>query len=274
MFRDLVTAQASQASESEASGSPYPVADPGYRAIPKIAKDDDGMSASVVKVDRSAWGSTTCGLTGLLAVRLANCATVFGASAEWNGETMATQGQSNWKLVTRTGDIAGITGREVWQDQRTGLLWSSKVSTSTNWCKASGSNFISGNPAAEDDPNNYCDNSTYQNVTGLAISACYEDDGTYFTSSDASIDNGGKAGLGRASTPAVAWRLPTANDYFNAEVNGIRFVLPDMLTIGDYEWTATVNGNARSQAHRWYGQNGYDTWGTRSGSYDVRCVGR
>lgn len=261
------------------------------RAIPSILKDDDGNAGtSVTYVDRTGWGSNTCGTTGAIETRITNCASVFngtltgctdmvstnatdctnnsaiwraGSTATWDGAVNGNAGQSTWKLVTRTADtdLSG-RGREVWRDERTGLLWSSLVSGSAermvdkanggsfrgttvddnktiNWCKASGSNNIVGNPAAEDDPNNYCDNATYQNTTGDAISACYE--GAGFTNTDTisnGIDGAGKAGL---HSPAVSWRLPTKYDYQQADNDGIRFVMPEMGPNGSWsEWSASV----------------------------------
>lgn len=294
--RDAATSQVSLQTEAVTNAaSVYTHADPGYRAIPKIAKDDDGYTGgSVTMVDRTSWdtacdsstGATggsadspcKCGLSGNISARIADCAAhgTMGTGATWDGAAKGNAGQGAWKLVTRTGAVTSSMGREVWQDQRTMLLWSSKISTALNWCKASGSNQIAGNPVAEDDPNNYCDLAgTYQSTAGQAVSACFEDEGTYFTQTDAGIDPGGKAGLDRSSTPVVGWRLPTKYDYGTAESNGIRFVMPDMVAItGGYEWSASVNASIRNSAWIFYGASGNVYSLSHVSPYSVRCVGR
>lgn len=276
--RNLATTQVDQLTESVTNaGIDYTSADPGYRAVPKITKDDDGYTGgSVTYVDRSTWASTTCGTTqATLNARIADCATVFGANATWDGSIKGNAGQGQWKLVSRTGGISSGRGREVWQDQRTMLLWSSAVSSSLNWCKASGSNNIAGNPTAENDAQNYCNNATYQNTSGLAISACFEDGNVNFTTTDAGIHNAGKAGLMRSSTPAVKWRLPSVYDQQQANINGIRFVFPDMGTNSiNYEWSASVYSGYRYYAWMFVPGDGSFVYGSRNSSSAVRCVGR
>ena len=225
------------------------------RAVPKVKLDDDGFTGeNITYVDRTGWNNTSCGTSQATidgaGGRIAHCATVFGAEATWDGAVKGNSGQSVWKLVVRTGNIhASGRAREVWRDERTGLLWSSLVSGSAddyivktagsetggggttddnkrmNWCKASGANKITGNAAAGDDDQGYCDgavkfigndiwnqapddtpgndNDNFQTASGNAISACFE--GTGFVNSDTisisrgdgeMIDNAGKAGLG------------------------------------------------------------------------------
>lgn len=205
-------------------------------------------------MDRTGWSTNTCGTAqATIELRIADCAAhgTIGPGATWDGSTKGQAGQGLWKLVARTGDVASSVGKEVWQDTQTGLLWSSKLTpTGTNWCKASGSNFITNNPSAEDDPNNYCDNATYQNTgvgpTVKAVSVCYEDGGVYFTDSDGAILTSGKAGLGLASTPSVRWRIPTVYDYLIADAHGLKFVLPDFTS--GFEWTGTIYSAASVNA--------------------------
>lgn len=282
------------------AGAAYP-ASGTIRSIPSIMKDDDGYrGGSVAYVDRTGWGTNSCGTSQLtVELRIADCTAhpQIGAQAVWVGESSGNAGQSTWKLVTRTGNhhISGRS-REVWRDERMGLLWSGLLSgvadnkiggiggggTSSdgkyiNWCKSSGSNFIAGNPAAEDDPINHCDNSSYQNTSGDAISACFE--GAGFTNIDTIsnvIDSGGKAGLGMSSTPAVSWRLPTLYDYQQASIDGIRFVLAEMgPNSWSDEWTATIRSENRDYAWMFEGQTGSFEMSSRNyNSYGVRCVGR
>lgn len=249
-----------------------------YHPVPTIATDGDGGDAAdVTFVQRGAWGGTTCGTSqATIEARIQDCFTTIGATATWDGTTNGNAGQGTWKLVSRGGPLAGGLGREVWKDMRTGLLWSSKISANVGWCRATGSNFITNNPYAEDDPQDRCDNASLQNTgTGpatKAVSACYEDDGTYFTNVHGTIDNAGKVGLGFNSTPSVRWRLPTIYDYKMADINGIRFVLPDSNT--DHEWTSTIWSGDRNYAQTVDGSDGTFAWQNRNGDRPARCVGR
>ena len=286
MHREKGTAQWSMVTESTTNaGVAYTNSNSGYRAVSSIMKDDDGYTGgSVIHVDRSTWGATTCGtVQATLNARIADCATVFGADATWDGTVKGNAGQAVWKLVSRTGDALDQRGREVWRDERTGLLWSSLVSNYNNgaltWCKAVGNNNITGNPTAEVHPQGYCDNSSYQ-TTGTApadkaVSACFEDDGTYFTTTDPNLDNAGKAGLMRASTPSVAWRLPSKYDFQQADNDGFRFVMPDAgPNSSGYEWSSSVYSGIRRYAWIFYSIYGYVFNDVRNVIYPVRCVGR
>jgi hypothetical protein len=279
------------------AGMAYTQNDPGYRVVPRIASDDIGQSV-VATVNRTGWAATTCGTAqATIEARIADCATTFGATATWDGRVNGNRGEGVWKLVSRTADMVGTgttaKGREVWRDEKTGLLWSSKVTNTSaadgiNWCKASGANNITNNPAAEDDPADFCDNATYQN-TGVgpavkAVSACFEDGGNYFTDVDpgGKIDSSGKAGLGLSSTPAVAWRLPNAYDYFEAHNNGLLYVVPDAVATSpndSFEWTATtIQYTAADYSHALWidGKRAYG-WGslkTKVDEMSARCVGR
>lgn len=253
-----------------------------YHPVPRIGSSDDAynLTTQVSLVDRTGWGATTCGTAQAnIGARIADCAVVFGANATWDGRQKGHNGEGVWRLVTRTGNASAGKGREVWQDQSTGLMWSSVVSSGLNWCKASGSsnsaesNIIAGN-FNEDDPNDICDNSFYQNQTTSPISAC--EDAVGFSSTDPDIDNGGKAGLSRSSTPKVAWRIPTIYDYMVANHDGLRFVMPDALnanTTGQ-EWTATIDSTDRLKAWLFDPTTGTRSKDERSFNYAVRCIGR
>lgn len=275
--RVLGQPQRTLASEVLQNGVPY---SPGGNAQFAVSRSNltDGASNASAYVTRSLWAGQTCGLTQTsVDERIANCAEVLGASAIYDGPSKGPGAESVWKLVSRTGEPSATSmGREVWRDERTGLLWSSLVSKAINWCKASGFNIIPGNPAQAVDDGAQCStSSTHQNQTGLAISACYEDGETNFTNTDGSaIDGAGKAGLGFASAPKVSWRLPTKFDYLQADLDGIRFVFPDTTT-GALEWMATsysVNGR---NAFTFDARTGLVGTSVRnSQTRAVRCVGR
>jgi hypothetical protein len=284
----------------------YPQNSSGYRAIPRITKDKIyNLSVSTNLVNRTGWdnncdsstgtagGSANsackCGLSGSISARIVNCSThgVIGTNATWSALQKGNSGESDWKLVTRTSsfDSGNNLSREVWRDERTGLLWSSLVSTGINWCQASGSNNITNNPAAENDPDNFCNNGTYQHVgsgpTIKAISSCLDDGENYFTEVDdihSAINNGGKGGLSSSSNPKVYWRLPTNADYLQASLDGIRYIFQDMVN-GNYEWSGTV-GLTTDYAVVFHAQSGTVTEVDRRGGfggftlYANRCVGR
>lgn len=157
------------------------------------------------------------------------------------------------------------------------MLWSSLISDATNWCKASGSSNNSGVSARyrEADGSSICNQSTYQNQTGLVISACVEETG--FTSTDASFNINGKANMGLSKTPYIRWRIPTIYDYEIAEYNGIRFVMPDMgpnRTSALSEWTGTMNSQARAEAWTFNSVDGSHRAINRTDIAGVRCLGR
>lgn len=102
-----------------------------YRDIPDFSKDDDGFIGTSCKY--APRPTNDCGTTqNTITGRIADCAITNPTTAIWNGATQCNGGEGLWKLVTRNG-----ANKEVWQDQRTGLLWSSIVGSS-NWCQASG----------------------------------------------------------------------------------------------------------------------------------------
>lgn len=106
-----------------------------YRIIPNVNTDDEGYSGTTCKY--APRPTVNCGSSGSIAARIADCADASknGSLATWDGSTQCSGGQGTWKLVTLV-----AANKEVWQDQRTGLLWSSEVTggAGINWCRASG----------------------------------------------------------------------------------------------------------------------------------------
>lgn len=239
----------------------------GYREIPDIYKDDDGFNESspVQRVDRSTWGKTTCGRTqNSIEARITDCKKQLGALAEWDGTLKGNAGQGLWKLVTRSGP-----GKEIWRDERTGLLWSSLVSEGTNWCKASGN--TQSHSTATCEPGS-------ENQTKPPISYCAEVEGVVSEVSGESYSKGtyspAKGGLGKKTTPSVIWRLPTIYDFQQANINGIRFVMPDTGAAGGYEQSSSVYSYFRDYAWQFHSSNGVIGYSSRLNLDRVRCVGR
>lgn len=248
------------------------------RKIPLAAgsnKDDDGYySNTVVEVNRTGWGSTTCGTTSgaSITARIADCVTAFGANATWDGAAKSNVGHGKFVLVARKG-----SGQEAWRDERTGLIWSSSLG-SNNWCRAAGV----GGAGSDDD--GLCDNASNQDQTNPE-SYCAEGTDNYGATLQSVLGENwstgvyanGKGGLGaHANAGAVSWRLPTREDYFQAYANGIGYVVPDFVD-GNYRWTASVYSAGSGSA--WY-FGAYDSGSVyvdgdvRVSSYEVRCVGR
>ena len=72
-------------------------------------------------------------------------------------------------------------------------------------------------------------------------------------------------------TTDITWRLPTRADYLQADLNGLRFVLPRTDAA---VWTATVSGENRENAWSIIPKTGELTSVVRSTNLAVRCVGR
>jgi hypothetical protein len=312
-FRDVastpITLQSEVTTYAGSGGSPNLPTTGGYayRDVPSILKDDDGYYNSdagcvtnctpVVSVTAAQHAAfVDCGTTQTsITARIADCTTQNGAAATWSGATDSNGGQGSWKMVTHQG-----ANKEVWQDQRTLLVWSSLVAPTAindNWCRAAGS-------AEAGDPSNYCNSATYQPEYPTAESECAEpvganpvpgwcSNGTAYSSSagctgaggtwTANTDNFGtgtysaaKGGMGASSTVLkVRWRLPTIHDYEQAEIDGVRSVMPDMGAFSTgYEWSASLVSYGRYNAWIFDGSGGGVGYGSRAVRGGVRCVGR
>ena len=227
-----ITQKQLTAGQNGTTYSPSPLPS-GYRSVTNINLDNNGKSGTSVTF--ASRPTVDCGIgKTTLTERIDDCAVKNREKAFWNGTTSGHAGQSNWNLVTRSG-----ANNEVWRDSRTGLIWSSLIRTKLNWCQAAGN-------IQTNDPKNICNNSNYQPEyeKRIARSAC-EETGTAPALSGDGTGPGGiwntqyhpvKGGLGANSTPSVRWRLPTSNDYKQADIDGIQFVMP----VFDNEWTATL----------------------------------
>lgn len=279
----------------------------GYHEVPLTTLDDEGtdpfsvIQRNIYPVDRTGWGTIQCGLDSTdinnlgannsIKARIADCGLIFGTGATWDGSQQGNAGQTTWQLVTRVYNATTANVSEVWLDKGTGMLWSSLVSRSINWCQASGNSNASNvtdSTAKESDPSGICTTATYQDQTN-AYSACYEDTG--FTNSKVGWEGASAKGnfnkTQSTTTPAVRWRIPTILDYEIAEYDGIRMVLPDMggnLALSDIEteWTGTTHANWTgssynySSAWTFNSRSGAHALSTRSTSSNVgvRCIGR
>ncbi len=354
-----------------------------YREVPNRMLDDDGQSG--LNCRYATRPTVNCGTTQTtIAARIADCASLNPNANSWDGARMCNGAQGNWKLVVR--DTSNL---EVWQDQQSGMLWSSKVSTSANWCQASGNTQdapvtlmygykgtpgtpitgngtvgnISGGSSSVDEyitvtfstataftvggancgggsviaggltttPGStvtwsrpgYCTFTITQGsinftnndkfwidseaaatfscapnaASGLQpaspVSFCAEAAGLSSPAGDnpgTGIYMAAKGRMGANSTPSVRWRLPTLSDYKLAEVNGIRFVMPDLGTGGinrqyrdssagagfpAVHWSATTGSLNRNNAFDYAGGSGQTTSSAITNTSRVtRCIGR
>ncbi|HLE01069.1 MAG TPA: hypothetical protein VJB59_12450 [Bdellovibrionota bacterium] len=179
-----------------------------------------------------------CGTAeGSIESRIADCA------EEWDGAVNTAGPAAKWKLVTRTADLD-----EVWLDSRTGLLWSDRLgAAATNFCNASGSNEdLSGIPGLANCSGipGWCDSASMVRYRGNLTSGVY-------------------------------WRLPTNFDWLQAEIDGVRFVLPRMADLSTY-WSSSFVDEVGSTRVRFFS----GTTGSISNAvaaieqHSVRCVGR
>jgi hypothetical protein len=289
----------------------------GYRDVPVVNTDDEGYCNADAGALGASCSPTTpiisvtyaqhiamnnCGMTQpTIAARIADCKTQNPSVATWDGAVNGTSGEATWMLVTKlTADSSNATGgllsncvlavgagglqcvfKETWQDQRTGLIWSSLVAgalnnnalatgsgmLTANWCKASGNSEASDITCGSANNVSFCSEVLTPAITGENWVAGAQGNYTY---------DKAKGGMGRYSSPSVMWRLPTIHDYNQAEADGIRFVMPDMggLENGLYDWTASIDSGTRSHAWQFNGTLGYITSTVRTNPGRIRCVAR
>jgi hypothetical protein len=215
-----------------------------YRSIPMMAKDDEGSSLSVITITNIGRPKTVCGIGDFAGIdaRVSDCLSKNNDSALWDANRYGSSGEGNWNLVTRNAD-----GKEIWLDTRSGMVWSDPVTDTGvnvfNWCKASGN--TEGNTTTETincttvgENKSLCENTTFADV------------GTQ-----------------------VTWRLPTRNDYLQADLNGLRFVLSKETNTG--AWTATMRAASVGRTEAWVYNSAEGTLssGTLTTERQVRCVG-
>ena len=270
IFRSVGSTQLTQLSEvtTYAGAGAYAVLAGNFHEVPNVLMDDEGYYnsdsgcgasctpiVSITSAQHAAFAN--CGMTQTsLVLRIADCATQNGTSASWKGSASGSGGQASWYLVTRLAANA-----EVWLDGNTGLIWSSRLTMKDNWCRASGN-------AQANDPSGYCNSATYQPQYPTPESDCAEpagsvptpgwcSNGTAYLNAAGCTTAGGtwtanadnwaagnygaqKGGMGANSAVLkIRWRLPTIHDFELAEVDGIRFVMPDMGAFStSFEWTS------------------------------------
>ena len=217
-----------------------------YRTVPLMEKDDEGSKANVTTVTERIRPRINCGSTlkASISARIQDCLEKNGDVASWEGKKYGSSGEGNWKLVMKSVE------QEIWLDSRTGMLWSGAVKNPTaiigiyNWCKASGNI------------------QTASTADGTTIN-CWTLNGNEKVCDQSIVD----AGI------EVDWRLPTRNDFLQADLNGMRFVLKK--DSGQGFWTATMRAASVGRSEAWvYGsEEGTLTPGNLASERQVRCIG-
>ncbi len=302
MCRDVTQAQMTLATELSVNAELPDSTYPGYRFIPDLTKDDDGYyttengcsSGCSPAVPVNHTSLSACGYNqSTVAERIADCATVNGSSATWEGSQNGISGEATWYLVTKT----NVNGYEVWEDGRTGLLWSdawhdsTNATNQTNWCRASGNHETDAHGGycdnTQSSPTCYVNYSTNSSTSQQCQAAspesdCAEESGVSLPASTPGTpvapsqsqafyeEKGYMLKAASGTSPSVLWRLPTMHDFEQAEIDGMRLVLPNM---GNNFWSASVYSSNRYYAWYFDGLYGYVNFNGRSYDYAVRCVG-
>lgn len=206
-----------------------------YRSVPDMTLDDEKYSTTTTRP------VVSCGLGTAFKgsdSRIKDCAAQNSNSATWLSINYGKAGEGSWKLVA----FDSSTSKEIWKDLNTGLLWSDTVITS-NWCKASGN---------------------HQGIQeGVTVDCQTVSEQISFCENLNSLEG-----------MTIKWRLPTRNDFLQADLNGARFILKN----GDNSlgfWTATVNSQSTGRSEAWvytYGQGLLASQSMTSGR-QIRCVG-
>lgn len=212
-----------------------------YRKVPLIEKDNEGSTANVTTVQTIGRPTTPCGVGTFSNVtqRISNCLTENADKAIWDGERYGAAGEGKWTLVMRNS-----ANDEIWLDSRTGMVWSHLIKETSgakifNWCKASGNSQTKGEFDCAD--------------LGEKMNIC--------ESLNAEFNN------------QIIWRLPTRNDYLQADLNGLRFV--HKAETADGLWTATLQAGAENFSKAWIysSKEGTLVAGELNEEHQMRCIG-
>ena len=218
-----------------------------YRRIPDMELDDEGSDGANITT-RTSLGrpKVVCGAVGTftgVTARIADCAAKNADKAIWEGFRYGASGEGTWQLVSRFD-----SGKEIWMDTRTGMVWSDTIVTGDgakefNWCKAAGN-------SQNDTPTSTVDCGELSQGESVCVNLVMDEVGTQ-----------------------IEWRLPTRNDFLQADLDGARFVLKKETING--LWTATMKSGVAGRNMAWI-YNSFDgslTSGELSTTREVKCIG-
>lgn len=224
--------------------------------------------------DQECGTNAIVGINASIGDRVEDCSDKNGAKAFYIGAQYGQDGEGDWKLVTRLS-----TGEEVWQDQRTKLIWSDQAVSSYNWYQAAGYSKATVTSQAETSfdsaPNSGTDCSGLPCQPIQPISVCAEvsggeliDESGIQTNYQANPENAFKGNLQVAE--GVIWKLPSRNDFLQAEINGIRKVLRNM----QYNLCSSSSVSHRRYNIWMFSGFGGDVYASgRANLCSIRCVG-
>ncbi len=194
-----------------------------------------------------------CGTSGTIEARISNCATNNGANATWPTTTSLYFPWGTWKLVSRNG-----ANQEVWRDEATLYLWSSRVGTSYTWCQYTGNQENSGGSDCSANTTSVC---VENGVLTAAVAGENFGTGTY---------SAAKGGMGRNAATPVRWRAFSYGEYVEAYMRGLSYVLPTATQT----WTSTLWAGDQTQAV-WMAAGYYGNPLSRTVSTaQALCIGR
>lgn len=251
MFREFGTKQISLVNESQMAQSGELPPQYSIDYVPEHTFDEGHFSDSLVV--KAGKPTDDCGLNPVLDTvdkKIADCLTRNENLATWNGTSNGTSGEGVWKLVQHDQNRE----IELWRDERTKLVWSFTLGNK-NFCEATGFDRVLTNTLNQPQTIN-CRQNT--------VNAC----------ADVTVNTHEK---GKDLAQKLSWRLPTRNDFLQADINGLRFVLPGFRNAENQEryWTSTVVSGNRAFAWTYGNQYGEmkNTLALRS-NVKVICIGR
>lgn len=209
-----------------------------YRDIPnRDSHDQDAQSGRYT----TRGLSIDCGLLDgdnapNIGKRIADCKEKFKNDPDarlWNGKINGVSGEGNWELVMKKAD------RHIWKDVSTNIIWTDNI-TETTWPNASGS------------------------LVASTDAICNND----FLAADAANSN--TDFFGGLTADEIKLRLPTRNDFLQADLNGARFVLDD---IDKTYWTANFVKDTQEAWVIEQSEGILSKTGITSTGISVRCIG-
>jgi hypothetical protein len=204
-----------------------------YNFIPEVSLDHEQADETILRP------TTACGTTGTVAQRITDCNIKNGVLSTAVAKAYGNGGEGNWKLVAKT--VSGNAGSEVWMDLRTQMLWSDNLETA-HWCKASGN---------------------LENIGNLDCSALAQNE-AWCNDDQFKLDAKGLLGN------LVHWRLPTREDFLQADINGLRHVVKNNNFAF---WSATSDSQNLKHAWTYHMHLGTLESVARDHTKNIRCIG-
>jgi hypothetical protein len=211
----------------------------GIRIIPDLDIDTEGFQ-NVLSVEGQGRPTVLCGnlesFSGTKA-RIADCKLKNPATYLWNGEENGASGEGQWILVS----VIGV-GKEIWQDLKTGMVWSEERGA-VNWCKGSGN--------------------TQVTIDGVSVD-CVD-----LGKDESSCTKKTYEGL----NDDIRWRLPTRNDFLQADLDGLRLIYNSKSMANKSYWTATLDSKSKTRAWTYSLPQGILGAQEISSVHYIRCIG-